>query len=80
MPTSDQISLQNISAEFIQKSHIAAIDVTYDITQQFTIGGKYAYRLGQVSLDRENPEFYDNNAALYVVRSCWRRACCTCRI
>jgi hypothetical protein len=72
VPTSDQISLQNIAAEFIQKSHIAAIDVTYDITQQFTIGGKYAYRLGQVSLDREDPEFYDNNAALYVVRGDYR--------
>ena len=72
VPTSDQISLQNIAAEFIQKSHIAAVDVTYDITQQFTIGGKYAYRLGQVSLDRDNPEFYDNNAALYVVRGDYR--------
>jgi hypothetical protein len=72
VPTSDQVSLQNIAAEFIQKSHIAAIDVTYDITQQFTIGGKYAYRLGQVSLDREDPEFYDNNAALYVVRGDYR--------
>jgi hypothetical protein len=72
VPTTDQVSLQNIAAEFIQKSHIAAIDVTYDLTQQFTIGGKYAYRLGQVSLDRENPEFYDNNAALYVVRGDYR--------
>ena len=72
VPTSDQISLQNISAEFIQKSHIAAFDVTYDITQQFTIGGKYAYRLGQVSLDRESPEFFDNSANLYVLRGDYR--------
>jgi predicted porin len=72
VPTTDQISLSNIAAEFIQKSHIAAIDVTYDVTHRFTIGGKYAYRLGQVSLDRENPEFYDNNAALYVVRGDYR--------
>jgi flagellar motor protein MotB len=72
VPTTDQISLSNIAAEFIQKSHVAAIDVTYDITHSFTIGGKYAYRLGQVSLDREDPEFYDNNAALYVVRGDYR--------
>ena len=68
VPTSDQITLQNIAAEFIQKSHIAAVDVTYDITPRFSIGGKYAYRLGQISLDRENREFFDNNANLYVVR------------
>jgi len=68
VPTADQITLQNIAAEFIQKSHIAAVDVTYDITPRISIGGKYAYRLGQVSLDRENPVFFENNANLYVIR------------
>jgi flagellar motor protein MotB len=72
VPTTDQISMSNIAAEFIQKSHIAAVDVTYDISHNFTLGGKYAYRLGQVSLDRDNPEFYDNNASLYVVRGDYR--------
>ena len=72
VPTSDQISMQNIAAEFIQKSHIAAVDLTYDITPRFSIGGKYAYRLGQVSLDRENPEFFKNNANLYVIRGDYR--------
>lgn len=68
VPTADQITLQNIAAEFIQKSHIAAVDVTYDLTPRFSIGGKYAYRLGQVSLDRENPTFFSNNANLYLLR------------
>jgi flagellar motor protein MotB len=72
VPTTDQVSLSNIAAEFIQKSHVAAIDLTYDLTHNFTIGGKYGYRLGQVSLDRENPEFYDNNAHLYVLRGDYR--------
>jgi len=69
VPTTDQITLQNIAAEFIQKSHIAAVDVTYDLTPKISIGGKYAYRLGQISLDRENPTFFDNNANLYVLRA-----------
>ena len=72
VPTTDQVTLQNIAAEFIQKSHIAAVDVTYDLTHNFSVGGKYAYRLGQVSLDREDPEFYDNNASLYVIRGDYR--------
>jgi flagellar motor protein MotB len=72
VPTTEQVSLQNIAVEFIQKSHIAAVDVTYDITPNLTIGGKYAYRLGQVSLDRENPEFFDNMASLYVLRGDYR--------
>jgi predicted porin len=72
VPTSNQITLQNIAAEFIQKSHIAAVDVTYDLTPKFSIGGKYAYRLGQVSLDRENEEFHDNDASLFIIRGDYR--------
>ncbi len=72
VPTSEQIGPQNVTAEFLQKSHIAAVDITYDITPQVTIGGKYAYRLGMVSLDRENPEFFSNNASLYVIRGDYR--------
>ena len=72
LPTTEQVSLQNVAAEFLQKSHIAAVDVSYDITPSFTIGGKYAYRLGQVSLDRENPQYFDNNASLYVIRGDYR--------
>jgi hypothetical protein len=72
VPTTDQITLQNIAAEFIQKSHIAAVDVSYDITPHLSIGGKYAYRLGQVSLDRESENFFDNNANLYVIRADYR--------
>jgi len=72
VPTTEQVSLQNIAAEFIQKSHVASVDVTYDITPNLTIGGKYAYRLGKTSLDRDAVEFFDNNANLYVVRGDYR--------
>jgi hypothetical protein len=72
MPTSEQVGSLNIASEFLQKSHIAAVDITYDITSKFTIGGKYAHRLSQVSLDREDPQFFDNNASLYVLRGDYR--------
>jgi len=68
VPTSDQVGLQGIATEFIQKSHVAAVDVTYDIKPWFSIGGKYAHRLGQISIDRENTNFFDNNADLFVLR------------
>jgi len=72
IPTTDQVALQNTAAEFIQKSHIASFDLTYDVTADWSIGGKYAYRLGQVSLDREQQEFFDNAAQLIVVRADWQ--------
>ena len=72
VPTTSQLGSQNVASEFVQKSHIAAVDVGYDLTPNLSIGGKYAYRLGQISLDRENPEFFDNNTSLYVIRGDYR--------
>jgi hypothetical protein len=64
-------TVTNTPADFVQKSHIFALDVSYDLTQRWTIGGKYAYRLGQVSTDRVNEEFFDSRASLYVLRVDW---------
>ena len=72
VPSSDQVGQNGNSSQFIQKSHIAAIDLTYDLTRSLTIGGKYAYRLSQVSVDREDPDFFDNDAHLYILRTDWR--------
>ena len=69
VPTTDQLGSQLAPAEFIQKSHIASLDLMYDLTQRWSVGGKYAYRLGQVSLDRDNPDYFDNSAHLAVLRT-----------
>jgi hypothetical protein len=69
VPTTDQVTLLDTSAQFIQKSHIASLDLTYDVTRNWSVGGKYAYRLGQLSLDRENPDFFDNSAHLVILRN-----------
>jgi flagellar motor protein MotB len=72
MPTSDQVGMQNTPVDFLQRSHIGSLDLSYDITSAWSIGGKYAYRLGQVSLDRVNQNFFDNAAQLGVLRADWR--------
>lgn len=69
VPTTEQVTPQNTAAQFIQKSHIAALDLTYDLTDRWSVGGKCAYRLGQVSLDREARQFFDNRAHLYILRT-----------
>src|SRR5438045_1269228 len=68
VPTTDQVTMQNTAVEFIQKSHIAAVDLSYDLTANWSIGGKYARRLGEASIDRTNPQFFDNAANLAVLR------------
>ena len=69
VPTTEQVTPQNTAAEFIQKSHVGAVDLTVDVSQRWSVGVKYAYRLGQVSIDRESRQFFDNRAHLYILRS-----------
>ncbi|MCX2779274.1 OmpA family protein [Microbulbifer thermotolerans] len=71
VPTQDQVLVQNSATEFIQKSHIFSVDTSYDISRRWTLGAKYAYRLGQLSFDRVDPEFFDSRASLYVLRADW---------
>ena len=71
MPTAEQVTTLNTPVEFIQKSHILSLDAIYDLTRRWSLGGKYAYRLGQVSQDRVNVEFFDSTASLYVLRADW---------
>ncbi len=72
VPTADQIGQNGASSQFLQKSHILSLDASYDLTKQWKIGAKYAYRLSQVSLDREDPDYFDNDAHLGILRLDWR--------
>jgi len=65
------VDLPNTAVEFIQKSHIVSIDALYDLSQRWSVGGKFAYRLGQVSQQRVDPVFFDSRASLYVLRADW---------
>lgn len=71
MPASEQQGVTGTRADFIQRSNIIALDVTYDLTQRWTLGTKLAQRLGEVALDRADPEFFESNANLYVLRADW---------
>jgi hypothetical protein len=69
LPTTGQVGANDTASEFVQKSHVAAVDLSYDITGNWTLGGKYAYRLGKVSLDREDRNFFSNDAHLFILRN-----------
>ena len=38
VPTTDQVTQSNMAAEYIQKSHIAAVDLNYQLTPGWSIG------------------------------------------
>jgi flagellar motor protein MotB len=71
VPSSNQVSTAGGVNNFLQKTNIVSVDAIYDLSHRWSIGGKYAYRLGQVAQDRLNPEFFDSRASLYVLRADW---------
>ncbi|MEZ4601562.1 MAG: OmpA family protein [Syntrophotaleaceae bacterium] len=71
VPAPDQVSTVDSGSDVIQRSHIFALDLMYDLTPRWTVGGKVAYRQGEVSQDREDPEFFSSRAHLYVLRADW---------
>ncbi|MBN1276905.1 MAG: flagellar motor protein MotB, partial [Deltaproteobacteria bacterium] len=54
----------------VQRSHIGSIDVMYDLTPRWTVGGKYAYRLGELAYDKDS-EFFKSRAHLGILRADW---------
>jgi hypothetical protein len=71
VPPPEQVIGANTPVDYIQRSNIASIDVMYDLTSRWTVGAKFAYRLGQVALDKEDRDFFDSRAYLYVLRADW---------
>jgi flagellar motor protein MotB len=71
VPATDQVTGTTSASDYIQRTHIGSADVMYDLTARWTLGAKYAYRFSQVAQDRENPEFFDSRAHLYVLRADW---------
>ena len=52
-----------------QISQIASIDASYDLTSWLTLGGKYAWRDGKVSLSRGSDIYVSSAASLYALRA-----------
>jgi flagellar motor protein MotB len=71
MPATDQQTYINTRTEYIQRSHIYSLDAMYDLTKRWTVGFKYGLRIGEVALDRSNPEFFSSNADLIILRADW---------
>jgi hypothetical protein len=51
-----------------QTSTVLSLDMSYDLSEHFSIAGKYGYRSGTVSLGRDSDVFVRSDAHLGVVR------------
>ncbi|WP_425408169.1 TonB-dependent receptor [Hyphococcus sp.] len=69
LPPSQQISGSGQTGLPAQRSHILNVDATYDLAPWLSLGGKYGYRFGQVSLSRREEEFVSSSAHLGIIRA-----------
>ena len=66
-------TVNSTGIDYQQRSHVFAVDATYDINQRWTIGGKYAWRRGDLRASRDNSApWFKSTAELAVVRVDWK--------
>ena len=65
---SQQISSGGFTELARQKSQIFSLDGIYDVSDKLSLGGKYAYRSGEVSFDRTSDDFVQSDASLGIIR------------
>lgn len=64
-----QVTQGGLTASPKQRSQILSIDANYDITKALTIGAKYGYRQGSVSLGRDSDIFVSSDTHLGIIRA-----------
>ena len=65
-PTSQRFNGETL--DFRQRSRILSVDTSYDLSERWTLGGKYGYRSGSVTSSRDSLDFTESEAQLGVIR------------
>ena len=67
----DQFTASGAQGQNQQRSHVVSLDAIYDLNERWTLGGKYAYRMGELRLGREEGDWFDSEAHLLIGRLDW---------
>ncbi len=68
LPGAQQVNAQNELLGPRQRSHVLEADFIYDVNERLSVGGKYGFRIGQISVDRATDNFVDSSAHLAIAR------------
>ncbi len=70
LPTAGQVSSNGRSIDFAQRSHVFAIDGTYQINRWLALGGKYALKIGELRPSRDpGAQWFKSNTQFAAVRA-----------
>jgi hypothetical protein len=68
-PGPDQVTVNGTTLGPAQRTHIASVDVSYDLTRMLTIGGKYGVRFGETKDRTGGGGWDDASAQLAIIRA-----------
>ena len=68
LPSPGQLSDAGGFADFAQRSHILAADASYELTPKFSIGGKVAWKHGELRDSRTRAQWFDSETLFGVAR------------
>jgi hypothetical protein len=72
-PSPAQVDQLGLNLDYAQRSHIMAIDGTYQLTPRFALGAKIAYRVGELRASRDaSAPWFDSHATFWAVRADYR--------
>ena len=69
LPGKDQVSVDGTTSSPAQRSHIASVDASYDVTPQITLGGKYGVRIGETRDRAAGSPWVDSQVHLGILRA-----------
>lgn len=70
LASAGQLSASGQSINYAQRSHVFAIDATYQLNRYLAVGGKYAYRVGQLRDARDSSaQWFLSTAQFFAVRA-----------
>lgn len=69
LPGKDQVSVDGTTSSPAQRSHIASVDASYDLTPQITLGGKYGVRIGETRDRASGSPWLDSQVHLGILRA-----------
>jgi hypothetical protein len=68
LPSQSQLASGHQLVDYAQRSHVLSIDASYDLNPLITVGGKYAFRMGDLKNTRAGGIWFDSQAHLFIGR------------
>jgi outer membrane protein OmpA-like peptidoglycan-associated protein len=69
VPTNGQLTPSGLNADYAQRSQVFAVDTIYDVLPWLSVGGKYAFRIGELKTPVAGGQWFSSRADLWVLRA-----------